>query len=409
MSAFAAWLRRAIEYMGPMLHGAAGGPALLVAAVAALIVANSGAGEAYRSLLATPLGISAGTGTFVLPLLGWINDALMAVFFLLIGLEIRQELAEGQLASFQRAAAPALAALGGMLLPALIYLASVGHDRAALRGWAIPVATDIAFSLAALRLLGRRIPVGMVVFLTAVAIIDDIGAIIVIAVAYTVTLDLAALLAAGLIWCGLYALNRSGVRTLGPYLFGFVLVWAALARSGVHPTLAGVAVAFAVPRRVIEDRSPARSLEHELAFWVAWLVLPLFGLANAGLRFADLSTRDLIGDPIVPGIVLGLVLGKPLGVAGATWLGCRAGLVRLPVQLSWRLLWGAACLCGIGFTMSLFIGALAFPAGPRVAELRAAVFGASLISAMLGVAVLAWAARPARAGAHPRIASRRQP
>jgi NhaA family Na+:H+ antiporter len=228
-------------------------------------------------------------------------------------------------------------------------------------------------------------PAGMAVFLTALAIIDDIGAIAVIAVAYTESLDFVALFAAALAWLGLFALNRAGVRTIGPYLAGFVLIWAALARSGVHPTLAGVAVAFVVPMRAIEDRSPARSLEHELAFWVSWLVLPLFGLANAGLRFGDLSWRGLATDPVVIGIVLGLVVGKPLGV--------RVGLARLPAQLTWRLLWGAALLCGIGFTMSLFIGALAFPDGARLQETRAAILAASLISATLGIGVLAWRPR----------------
>ena len=394
MPALGPLLRRAIDRISALLRGGgAGGAVLLLSALAALALANSGAGDAYRALLDTPIGVTAGASAFVLPLSGWANDALMALFFLLVGLEIRRELAEGQLASLPRAAAPALAALGGMIFPAAIYLACAGGDRAALRGWAIPVATDIAFSLAALRLLGRRMPVGMAVFLTALAIIDDIGAILVIAVAYTESLDLPALLAAGLAWAGLLALNRAGVRTLGPYLAGFVFIWAALARSGVHPTLAGVAVAFTVPMREIEERSPARSLEHELAFWVAWLVLPLFGLANAGLHLPDLSPRALLTDRAVIGIVLGLAVGKPLGVVGATWLGTSVGLIRLPAQLTWRLLWGAALLCGIGFTMSLFIGTLAFPTGARVQEVRAAVFLASLLSAAVGVGVLAWAAR----------------
>ncbi len=393
--------RRALDRILALLRGSgAGGAVLLLSAVAALTLANSGAGDAYRALLDTPIGVTAGASAFVLPLSGWANDALMAIFFLLAGLEIRRELAEGQLASLPRAAAPALAALGGMVLPAAIYLACAAGDRAVLRGWAIPVATDIAFSLAALRLLGRRMPVGMAVFLTALAIIDDIGAILVIAVAYTQALDLPALLAAGFAWVGLLALNRAGVRTLGPYLAGFVLIWAALARSGVHPTLAGVAVAFTVPMREIEERSPARSLEHELAFWVAWLVLPLFGLANAGLHLPDLSPRALLTDRVVIGIVLGLAVGKPLGVVGATWLGTNLGLIRLPAQLTWRLLWGAALLCGIGFTMSLFIGTLAFPTGARAQEVRAAVFLASLLSATLGVGVLAWAAR-GRGAANP--------
>jgi NhaA family Na+:H+ antiporter len=393
-------IERALAYLR---GGTVGGPLLLLATVAALVLANTATGEAYRSLLETPIGVSAGGANFTRSLEGWINDGLMAVFFLLVGLEIRRELTEGQLASLPRAAAPALAALGGMLLPAAIYLLLTGADRSAWRGWAIPIATDIAFSLAALRLLGRRMPVGMTVFLTALAIIDDIGAIAVIAISYTQSLDIAALIAAGLVWLGLLALNIGGVRTLGPYLAGFALIWAALARAGVNPTLAGVAVAFVVPARPVHDRSPARSLEHELDFWVSWLVLPLFGLANAGLRFADLSPRALATDPVVLGIGCALVLGKPLGVVGATWLGTRARLIRLPAQMTWRLMWGAGALCGIGFTMSLFIGALAFPAGARLAEVRAAVFAASLVSAVIGVALLWRAGR--RRGAKPAAAT----
>jgi NhaA family Na+:H+ antiporter len=387
-----------LRALAVLRSGAAGGPVLLGAAIAALVLANSAAGPAYHDLMQVRLGVTAGTATFTLSLEGWVNDGLMAVFFLLIGLEIRHELADGQLASLQRAAAPAVAALGGMLLPAALFFGCTIWDASARRGWAIPVATDIAFSLAALRLLGGRMPVGMAVFLTALAIIDDIGAIAIIAVAYTDRLNLAALIAAGLAWLGLLALNRAGVRTLGPYLAGFVLIWAALARAGLEPTLAGVAVAFVIPARPIEDRSPARSLQHELGFWVSWLVLPLFGLANAGLRLADLSARALATDPLVIGILLGLLVGKPLGVLGATWLGTRTGLIRLPAQLTWRLMGGAACLCGIGFTMSLFIGALAFPGGERLAEVRAAVLSASLLSAAIGVALLARAGRGRGAG-----------
>jgi len=382
-----------LRAMAALRGGAAGAPILLGAVIAAMVLANSGAGPAYQAVLATRIGLTAGNAAFALTLQGWTNNGLMAVFFLLVGLEIRHELAEGQLASLQRAAAPAVAALGGMLLPAALFLACTIWNGTALRGWAIPIATDIAFSLAALRLLGRRVPVGMAVFLTALAIIDDIGAIAVIAVAYTDHFNLAALIAAALAWLGLLALNRAGVRTIGPYLAGFVLIWAALARAGIEPTLAGVAVAFVVPARAIEDRSPARSLQHELGFWVSWLVLPLFGLANAGLRFHDLSWRSVATDPLVLGIVLGLLVGKPLGVAGATWLGTRAGLIRLPAQLTWRLLWGAACLCGIGFTMSLFIGALAFPDGERLAAVRVSVLIASLLSAVAGVSLLLRAGR----------------
>ena len=376
--------------------GAAGGVVLMLAALAALVWANSPSGPAYFALLHMKLGVSAGAAGFALPLAGWVDDGLMALFFLLVGLEIRRELTEGQLASFRRAAGPALAALGGMVLPAAIYLAFALRDPSALRGWAIPVATDIAFSLAVLRVLGRRVPAGLKVFLTALAIIDDLGAILVIAVFYTAALNVAALIAAALVTATLWLLGRAGMRSLGPFMLGFVLLWACVEHSGIHPTLAGVAIAFVVPMREREgeEESPGRRLEHALTGWVAYFVLPLFGLANAGLRFDSLSLSALT-DPIVPGIVFGLFLGKQLGVFGVTWLGCRLGLVHLPAQLNFRLLYGAALLCGIGFTMSLFIGHLAFPGGERETELKLAVFAASLLSAVAGLLVLARASTKA--------------
>lgn len=368
--------------------GAAGGPVLIAAAIAALALANSPVAPLYDAVLALPFGVSAGSLAFVLPLGGWVNDGLMALFFLLVGLEIRRELVDGQLASLPRAAAPAMAAAGGMLVPALIYAAFAWRDPAALRGWAIPVATDIAFSLTVLRVLGRLVPAGLRVFLTALAILDDLAAIVIIAVFYTVQLDPAALAAGGAVWLGLAVLNRAGVRALGAYMMGFVLLWACLARSGVHPTLAGMAVAFVVPMREHDGEVPAHALERLLLNWVAYAVLPLFALANAGLRLQALSWTMLTG-PVALGIFLGLLLGKPLGVFGATWLGVKARLVHLPAQLSWRGLAGAAVLCGIGFTVSLFIGHLAFAVVARQAEVKAAVFAASLLSALAGVAILA--------------------
>ncbi len=374
--------------------GGAGGFVLILAAVAALVWANGPGAGSYQALFALPIGISAGAGRFVLPLSGWVDDGLMALFFLLVGLEIRRELTDGQLASVPRAAAPALAALGGMAVPAVIYLAFARRDPAVLRGWAIPVATDIAFSLAVLRVLGRRVPAGLRVFLTGLAIIDDIGAILVIAIFYTAAIDAIALAAAAAVCVVLAVLARIGVRALGPYLLGFVALWAALDHSGLHPTLAGVAVAFLVPMTQRDGDSPAHRLEHALTGWVAYGVLPLFGLANAGLRFDALTPGALAG-PMVLGIVFGLVFGKQIGVFGATWIGHRLGLLHLPAQLNWRLVYGASLLCGIGFTMSLFIGHLAFPEAVRQSELRAAVFFASVFSALAGLLVL-WCATPAR-------------
>jgi NhaA family Na+:H+ antiporter len=297
--------------------GEGGGVALIAAALAALVWANSPAAGSYAALLDFPIGVSAGTLAFARPLAGWVDDALMALFFLLVGLEIRRELTDGQLASLPRAAGPALAALGGMVVPAAIFAAFAWRDPAALRGWAIPVATDIAFSLAVLRVLGRRMPAGLKVFLTALAIIDDLGAIAVIAVFYAGALDLAALAAAALLIAGLAVLARAGVRALMPFMLGFVVLWTLLEHAGMHPTLAGVAIAFVVPAGVRDGISPARRLEHALTLWVAYCVLPLFGLANAGLRL-DALTPQMLTDPIVPGIVLGLFFGKQAGVFGAT-------------------------------------------------------------------------------------------
>jgi NhaA family Na+:H+ antiporter len=389
-------LRRLAAMAALFRGGAAGGAVLIGSALIAAVWANSPWADAYEHLRHLPLGLSVGGRAFDVALEAWVNDGLMALFFLLVGLEIREELTEGQLASLPRAAAPALAALGGMVVPAAIYAAFNWQDPEALRGWAIPVATDIAFSLAVLRVLGRRVPVGLIVFLTALAIMDDLFAIVVIALFYSETVNLLALLAGAAVWVVLWLLGRAGVRLLGPFLIGFLALWVCLAFSGVHPTLAGVAVAFAVPRGDEDGRRPAQALERELAGWVAYAVLPLFGLVNAGLRFDALAPEAAL-DPVVPGIFLGLFLGKQIGVFGLTWLGCRFGLLRLPAQLSWPLLYGAAVLCGIGFTMSLFIGHLAFPAGARELELKLAVFAASLLSALCGLAALLRATATVRA------------
>ncbi len=368
----------------------AGGVVLVLSAVAAIAWANSPASGTYDGLLHLPLAISVGARTASADLHFAINDGLMAVFFLLVGLEIRREVTEGQLASPSRAAAPLVAALGGMAAPALIYLAFARHDPTAVRGWAIPVATDIAFSLAVLRLLGKRVPAGLKVFLTALAIIDDLGAILIIALFYTAGVNAYALGGAALVWLALFGLNRAGVRALSPYLAGFVLLWCCMVSSGVHATLAGVALAFVVPMR--GEHSAGRRLEHGLNRIVSFVILPLFGLANAGLHVGALSWGTL-ADPVVPGIVLGLFAGKQAGVFGTTWLACRLRLVALPERLSWPLVYGASVLCGIGFTMSLFIGGLSFPAGLRDTEMKFAVFAASLLSAATGAAVLLYVTR----------------
>ncbi len=371
----------------------AGGVALIVSAVAALIWANSSAAASYQSLLHT------GVGPFNLHLL--INDGLMALFFLLVGLELRREITRGELASRQRLAAPGLGALGGMIVPALIYVAFNWGSAPALRGWAVPVATDIAFALAVLSVLGRRIPVGLKVFLTALAIIDDLGAIVVIALFYAQGLNLPALGGALVVWLGLYGLNRAGIKRLWPYLTWGVLLWILVFRSGVHATLAGVALAFVLPDG---EGSPADRLEHRLGPWVAYLVLPLFGLANAGLRF-DMLPQGAWMDRLALGTALGLFLGKQIGVFGAVMAAARLGLARLPSGVTGAQLYGGAVLCGIGFTMSLFIGELAFRGGPNGDEVKLAVFMGSLMSAVLGLIILAVVSPRSRSHGRPPPAS----
>ncbi len=383
--------RRRFAVLGDFLKSeSAGGLALIVSALAALAWANSAAAPAYDALLQYRIGPAALSE----PVHIWINDALMALFFLLVGLELRREITEGELSSPVQLAAPGLAALGGMIVPALIVVALNWGDRTVLRGWAVPVATDIAFALAVLSVLGSRVPMALKVFLTALAIIDDLGAIVVIAVFYTSGLDLAALGGAALVWLGLFGLNRAGVRRLWPYMLGGVVLWALVFRSGVHATLAGVALAFVVPMRARagEDQAPAERLEHRLGLWVAYGVLPLFGLANAGLGFATLPA-GIWSDRLAIGIALGLFIGKQVGVFGAVLLAARLGLARLPDGVTRLQLYGGAVLCGIGFTMSLFIGDLAFRQSPRGDEVKLAVFVGSLASAALGLLVLRLAAQ----------------
>ena len=390
-----AFLARAAAVLAALRSDAAGGVALILGALVALVWANLPWFADYQRLIALPFGVSVGGWSYVEPATLWVNDGLMALFFAVVGLEIRHEMTRGQLASSTRRAAPAVAALGGMAVPALIYVAVAWRHPGALRGWAIPTATDIAFSLAVLRLLGSRVPPALVLFLTALAIIDDVAAITVIALFYTDHLNVIALAEACLVGLALFGLNRLGLRSVGVYLLGGLVLWAFLTRSGVHPSLAGVALALVVPmdRRPGEALGPARRLELGLSGWVALVVLPLFGLANAGLPLASLSV-GVLHDPVAIGIVLGLVVGKPLGVFGATWLSCQAGLTRLPDGVGWRLLAALACLCGIGFTVSLFIGQLAFGGQARALEVKLAVFAGSLMSAGLGLLVLWWATKP---------------
>ena len=356
----------------------AGGVVLIISAAAALVWANSGAGGLYRALLRAPVG--------PLPVHVWINDGLMAVFFLLVGLELRREMVRGELASVRRVAAPGLAALGGLAVPALIFVAFNWGNPQALRGWAVPVATDIAFALAVLRVLGRRVPIGLVVFLTALAIMDDLGAIAVIAVFYTRSLNPWDLAGAAIAMGALYGLNRAGVRAIWPYLAGGAVLWVLVFDSGVHATLAGVALAFVVPQQ--GDNAVAVRLEHGLERWVAFGVLPLFGLANAGLRLDGLPA-GVMTDRLALGTALGLFVGKQVGVFGAVMAGTRLGWARRPAGVTTLQLYGGAVLCGLGFTMSLFINELAFRETAQGDVVKLAVFVGSLVSALVGLAILA--------------------
>lgn len=381
----------------------AGGIVLAVATVAALLLSNSPWGIDYEAFRQLPGEVRIGNDALVLskPLILWVNDLWMAVFFLLVGLEIKRELVVGELSTFRQALLPLGAALGGMAVPAGIYAALNWHDPIALRGWAIPAATDIAFALGILMLLGSRVPASLKVFLTAVAIIDDLGAIVVIAFFYTANLSWAMLLAAGLGIGVLFALNRAGVKSVLPYLAVGVVIWLCVLKSGVHATLAGVVTAFAIPLRAAEDdaESPLEMLEHALHPWVAFAVLPMFAFANAGVVLHGLSLGTLT-ESVPLGIAAGLVLGKAVGVFGASWLLAVTGAAELPDGANRWQFFGVCVLCGVGFTMSLFIGGLAFDGqGPAYeTQVKLGVLGGSLIAGVLGTFILMRAERrgPAR-------------
>lgn len=377
-------------------HEAAGGVLLMLAAAAALILDNSPLNWLYDAILNTPVAVQIGTLAIDKPLLLWINDGLMAVFFFLVGLEIKRELLEGRLATWDQAALPAVAALGGMAVPALIYVAFNAGDPVALTGWAIPAATDIAFALGVLALLGKRVPVSLKVFLLALAIIDDLGAIIIIAVFFTADVSLISLAIAGVSIAALIGLNLMGVRRIAPYVLIGILMWVCVLKSGVHATLAGVIVALTIPLRVPEgaQSSPLHQLEHALYPWVAFFIMPVFAFANAGVYLVGISVASLLA-PIPLGISLGLFVGKPLGIFGFAWLATRLRICRLPDGVSWMQIFGAAMLAGIGFTMSLFIGALAFPDPSYATAVRLGVLSGSIASGLAGYAILRYFAEPA--------------
>ncbi|KPC08868.1 Na+/H+ antiporter NhaA [Pseudomonas syringae] len=361
---------------------AAGGLILMAAALAALIVANSPLADSYFAALHTVLaGMSVEH---------WINDGLMAIFFMLVGLEIKREMLAGQLASWSQRALPGFAALGGMVVPALIYVAFNWGQPETIGGWAIPAATDIAFALGVLSLLGKRVPLSLKIFLSALAILDDLGAVLIIALFYTSDLSIPMLLAALGSIAVLVALNRLGVKKLLPYLVVGALLWFFMLQSGIHATLAGVALALCIPLGKADEEasSPLLYLEEKLHPWVAFAVVPIFGFANAGVSLAGITVDKLV-DPVPLGVALGLLIGKQVGIFALAALAIHAGLARLPDGSNWGQLYGVAALCGIGFTMSLFIGALAFPGAPAlVDEVKVGVLIGSVFSALLGVVVL---------------------
>lgn len=371
-----------------------GGVVLALAAAVALVVSNSSWNYAYQRFVQMPGELRLGEWLVLSkPLLLWVNDLWMAVFFFLVGLEIKRELLDGELASRSQALLPAGAALGGMVVPALIYAAINWGDPVALRGWAIPAATDIAFALGILILLGSRVPVALKIFLTAVAIIDDLGAILVIAFFYTEQLSLPMLLAAAVGGAVLLALNRLRVMAVGLYVVVGLVVWVCVLKSGIHATLAGVVTAFAIPlldnRPGHEGGSPLKNTEHALHPWVAFAVLPMFAFVNAGVSLQGVTPATLL-QTVPLGIAAGLVFGKAIGVFGASWLLIRFGGAALPAQASWPQFLGVCLLCGVGFTMSLFIGALAF-AGQGAAyetQVKLGVLCGSLVAGLLGTAML---------------------
>lgn len=375
---------------------AAGGVILMIMAVLAMIIANSPLAEDYFHLLHAQTGpvLSDKLGPMTMHL--WINDALMAVFFLLVGLEIKRELVDGRLVTWHQRRLPFIAALGGMAVPAMVFLSVTAGSRELGQGWAIPAATDIAFAIGVMALLGSRVPTALKLFLTTVAIVDDMGAVVIIALAYTASIKGIALLAATAILGAMMTMNRAGVRCLAPYLTGFVLLWFAVLVSGVHATVAGVLAAFTVPIVATPGEpdspdSPLHKLEHTLHPWSAFLIVPLFGFANAGISLTGFRLGTLL-EPLPLGIAAGLFVGKQAGIFSTIWLSVKLGLAQRPRGSTWTQVYCLAVLCGIGFTMSLFIGTLAFATSPELIELaKLGVMSGSLLSGLLGFLILRFA------------------
>ena len=378
---------------------ASGGIILIIAASLAMLLANMGATSGlYHAFLDTPVQLKVGALEINKNMLLWINDALMAVFFLLIGLEVKREMVEGALATRRQAIFPVVAALGGMVVPALVYLAFNFQDPVASSGWAIPAATDIAFALGVLALLGSRVPASLKIFLMALAIIDDLGAIVIIALFYTHDLSLLSLAIAAAAIAVLAILNVSGVRRTGLYILVGVILWTAVLKSGVHATLAGVIVGFFIPLKTENGKSPAKQLEHVLHPWVAFMILPLFAFANAGVSLQGVTLEGLTS--LLPlGIIAGLFIGKPLGISLFCWLALKLKLARLPEGANFSQIMAVGLLCGIGFTMSIFIASLAFGAvDPElITWAKLGILLCSLLSAVVGYSLLRMHLKPEQA------------
>lgn len=388
-------MRRTISTLRRFLADeAAGGIVLIAAALLAMVLANAPSADGYFHLL------HAETGPVLSPAIGpmtvhlWVNDGLMALFFLLVGLEIKREVVAGELSNPADRRLPLVAALAGMAAPALVYLAISWGDPSLRRGWAIPAATDIAFAVGVLALLGKRVPAQLKLFLTTVAIVDDMGAVAIIALFYSNGIDAGALLAALGVLAVMWALGRRGVTALWPFLLCFALLWWLVLRSGVHATIAGVLAAALIPIARDEENSPLHRLEHALSPWVAFVIVPLFALANAGVALAGFGLHAL-AEPLVVAVAAGLFVGKQAGMLGGIALADRLGIAPRP-RASWTQLYGVLLLAGIGFTMSLFIGGLAFADAARIDAVKIGVLIGSLLSALSGFGVLRWIAQPAR-------------
>lgn len=388
---------------------AAGGILLVIFTFLALIFANSGLADLYDTILYTKFSVLYGDVGLSKSLLYWINDGLMALFFFLVGLEVKREFIRGELSSKETALLPAIAAVGGMAIPALIYYAITHENDIFVHGWAIPSATDIAFALGILALLGSRAPVALKILLTAIAVMDDIGAVVIIALFYTSDLTIPALVIAAVCIVALFILNRSGTQRLNLFIMVGIILWIAVLKSGVHATLAGVVTAFFIPlkRTSPEGYSMGESLEHALHPWVVFLILPIFAFANAGVSFEGMDFGILF-EPVTLGIILGLFFGKQIGIFGTIWVTDKIGIARKPDSVTWQHIYGLAALCGIGFTMSLFIGTLAFTSAELEREVRLGVLVGSTLSAILGTIILL-SAKPAVKTDHPSLNQPHQP